>query len=591
MDIREYIKENRLIADGSFGTYYCEKYNTNEPPEYANILHPDRVYEIHEEYVKSGARLIRTNTFASNSFLFSNKSNLIENIIFSIDIAKKVKKNYQDKMELFIAGDIGPIESSEISDDDKEKEYYNIAKLFIDNGINIINFETFSESDILINVAKKLKQEYSDIFIITQFCVNQFGYSNMSFSAKKLIFEVSECKDIDCIGFNCGVGPAHMKKILSEIGTDFGKYFIVLPNSGYPKKIRNRIVFSDNKSYFCENMAEIKEMGVDILGGCCGTNPEFIKMLNNICSDNNKGIKIKIDGIKIHDVKSSSGFYYDKDGNVKKDKLIAVELAPPLNVNDRNILNAAKILEKANVDIVTLPDSPSGRTRVDSVLMAEKIKNMTGLEVMPHICCRDKNAIAMRSQIMGAYINGINNLLIITGDPVPSVARQNVKSVFNFESVGLMKIIKDMNQELFSENPMTYGGAINQDRNIEVELKRVIKKMEAGATFFMSQPVFSDNDVTNLRTIKEKTDARILCGIMPLISKKNALFIKNEIAGINVTDEIVARFSDTDTREDGEEIGISIAKEVITKVSDFCDGYYFTFPFNRVSMLEKILKL
>ena len=558
MDIREYIKENRLIADGSFGTYYCEKYNTNEPPEYANILHPDRVYEIHEEYVKSGARLIRTNTFASNSILFSNKSNLIENIIFSIDIAKKVKKNYQDKMELFIAGDIGPIESSEISDDDKEKEYYNIAKLFIDNGINIINFETFSESDILINVAKKLKQEYSDIFIITQFCVNQFGYSNMSFSAKKLIFEVSECKDIDCIGFNCGVGPAHMKKILSEIGTDFGKYFIVLPNSGKKKKI---------------------------------TNPEFIKMLNNICSDNNKGIKIKIDGIKIHDVKSSSGFYYDKDGNVKKDKLIAVELAPPLNVNDRNILNAAKILEKANVDIVTLPDSPSGRTRVDSVLMAEKIKNMTGLEVMPHICCRDKNAIAMRSQIMGAYINGINNLLIITGDPVPSVARQNVKSVFNFESVGLMKIIKDMNQELFSENPMTYGGAINQDRNIEVELKRVIKKMEAGATFFMSQPVFSDNDVTNLRTIKEKTGARILCGIMPLISKKNALFIKNEIAGINVTDEIVARFSDTDTREDGEEIGISIAKEVITKVSDFCDGYYFTFPFNRVSMLEKILKL
>ena len=196
----------------------------------------------------------------------------------------------------------------------------------------------------------------------------------------------------------------------------------------------------------------------------------------------------------------------------------------------------------------------------------------------------------MRSQLLGAHINNINNFLVITGDPIPSVVRASVKSVFNFDSVGLMNIISDMNQEQFADKPVIYGGAINQGRvNFNVELTRVKKKMEAGATFFMTQPVFTDEDISRLRQIKEETGARILCGIMPFVSLRNATFMKNEMTGINVTDEIISRYRADMTKEEGEETGIQIAKEIIAKTIDFVDGYYFSFPFNRVHMLEKII--
>ena len=270
--------------------------------------------------------------------------------------------------------------------------------------------------------------------------------------------------------------------------------------------------------------------------------------------------------------------------------LIAVELAPPLGCDDEKLMEAAHLLKVSGVDVLTFPDSPSGRTRADSILMAEKVSAETGICVMPHLCCRDKNAIAIRSQLLGAHINGIYNFLVITGDPIPTLVRASVKSVFNFDSVGLMQIISDMNEAEFVENPVCFGGAINQGRrNLEVEIDRVKKKMKAGASFFLTQPVSSREGVERLRRVKEETGARILCGIMPFVSLKNALFMKNEMTGIDVTDEVLARYREDMTREEGEQAGINLAREVIAWTEDFVDGYYFSFPFNRVHMLREIL--
>ena len=181
---------------------------------------------------------------------------------------------------------------------------------------------------------------------------------------------------------------------------------------------------------------------------------------------------------------------------------------------------------------------------------------------------------------------------VITGDPIPSIVRSSVKSVFNFDSVGLMNIIKDMNYDQFNQSQMVFGGAINQGRsNFKVELNRVLKKLEAGATFFFTQPIFSKEDIDRLRTIKEAVGdrAKILAGIMPLVSLKNASFMKNEMAGINVTDEIISMYREDMTKEEGEEVGIKVAKSVISQTKDFIDGYYFSFPFNRVYLLDRIV--
>ena len=591
MNIREYLKKSKLIADGSFGTYYSQKYKTVDIPEYANITAPQRISEIHTEYINSGAKLIRTNTFASNTYsLDCSIEQVKENIKAAYKIAKEAVE--QSGKEIFIAGNIGPVPAVFQPDFEAvEEEYYQIAKTFIDEGADILCFETFTQSEHIMPAIKRIKEECNP-FIIVQFCVNQYGYSEAGESAERLVSETAFSKCVDAVGLNCGVGPAHMQQILSRINLNNNCFVTAMPNAGYPLLVRNRVKYADNPIYFASKVNDIALLGADIIGGCCGTTPDYIREVaktidltptvkSDETSANNENEKPVI----------KKSFFRNADGTIKDKKLIAVELAPPFGADDKKLLEAAHMLKGLGVDVLTFPDSPSGRTRIDSVLMAQKVKNVTGFEVMPHICCRDKNAIAMRSTFLGASINDINNFLIITGDPIPVMARQVVKSVFNFDSVGLMRIADEMNSEALKDSPLTYGGAINQSRRrIESEIKRVQKKMEAGAEFFLTQPVFTAEDAERLRIVKEETGARILCGIMPLVSRKNALFMKNEISGVNVTDEVIERYPETADRDDGENVGVELAKEMIAATRDFADGYYFSFPFNRTYLLKRIIQ-
>ena len=590
MNIREYLKKSKLIADGSFGTYYSQKYKTVDIPEYANITAPQRISEIHTEYINSGAKLIRTNTFASNTYsLDCSIEEVKENIKAAYKIAKGAVE--QSGKEIFIAGNIGPVPAVFQPDFEAvEEEYYQIAKTFIDEGADILCFETFTQSEHIMPAIKRIKEECNP-FIIVQFCVNQYGYSEAGESAERLVSETAFSKCVDAVGLNCGVGPAHMQQILSRINLNNNCFVTAMPNAGYPLLVRNRVKYADNPIYFASKVNDMALLGADIIGGCCGTTPDYIREVaktvdltptvkSDETSANNENEKPVI----------KNSFFRNTDGTIKDKKLIAVELAPPFGADDKKLLEAAHSLKGLGVDVLTFPDSPSGRTRIDSVLMAQKVKNVTGFEVMPHICCRDKNAIAMRSTFLGASINGINNFLIITGDPIPVMARQVVKSVFNFDSVGLMRIADEMNSEALKDSPLTYGGAINQSRRrIESEIKRVQKKMEAGAEFFLTQPVFTAEDAERLRRVKEETGARILCGIMPLVSRKNALFMKNEISGVNVTDEVIERYPENAGREEGENVGVELAKEMIAATRDFADGYYFSFPFNRTYLLKRII--
>ena len=511
--IRERIQQKKLLFDGAFGTYYGGKYDTKQLPELANLEAPERVKEIHTEYLEAGAQILRTNTFAANSFCMDMSKEQIEETLRSgVRLAREAVAAWRartgETKEVYIAGDIGQIPGDALAQKDTLcREYEEICRIFLEEGVDFFVFETFSEMEELLPAIKMIGEQ---AFITVQFSVNQFGYSNAGLSARKLLQRAGAIKEIDAVGFNCGVGPSHMYRILQT-----------------PEK---------------------KQAGTE-----------------------------------------DHSFYHNKEAEGGK-KLIAVELAPPAGIDDEKLMDAAHLLQRSGVDVLTFPDSPSGRTRADSILMAEKVARETGMCVMPHICCRDKNAIAMRSQLLGAYINGIHNFLVITGDPIPSMVRTTVKSVFNFDSVGLMQILADMNEEQFARAPVSYGGAINQGRrNLEVEIGRVKKKMAAGATFFLTQPISTKESADRVRRIKEETGARILCGIMPFVSLKNATFMKNEMAGIDVTDEVLARYRADMTREEGEQAGVQLAKEVIAMTEDFADGYYFSFPFNRVTMLEKIL--
>ncbi len=588
MEIREYLKDHRLIADGAFGTYFADIFNTQMIPEEANITAPEMVLRVHGDYLKVGASLIRTNTFAAYE----------ENISETLDVhalrkagaalAIKAVNDLRADRENFIAGSIGPAPYHHF-DEGAERTYYAFAKDLIEAGIKILIFETFPGMDGISEAIHLIKAEYPEVAVITNFAVNQYGYSTTGRSVKGLLTEAAAHPGVDGLGLNCQVGPAHMAALLARTAIPGEKYIAAFPNAGYPKMVRNRIIYSDNVDYFSAKAAA--NSMVSILGGCCGTTPAHIQAMAAGIDLSKPSYTVTAEDAQQAQCKVADlAFYAEKEKKEGKcKKLIAVELVPPFTADDTKIVEVSLYLKKMGVDVLTFPDSPSGRTRVNSVLMAKKARDVSGLNVMPHISCRDKNAIALRAELMGAYLNDIHNILVITGDPVPVSERGRAKAVFNFDSTGLMAMIDDINKEMLEGAPIVYGGAINQNRrNQEFEIRRVHKKMERGASFFLTMPTFTQKDAERLRTIKEETGARMLVGIMPLVSMRNALFMKNEMPGLDVDDTIIAMFENAKTREEGEDVAIQIAKINIERTKDFADGYYFSFPFNRVYLLERL---
>ncbi len=587
--VRAYLEENLLISDGAMGTYFAHlKKDDSAVSEFATITEPMIIKQIHKEYIEAGAKVIRTNTFAANRFSLNINEEERDRIITSAcSIAKQAVK--ESKREVFIAGSIGPIpEFTTSSEHEIIEEYKAVIDGLLRENVDILLFETFSDLYYINELLPYIRQK-SSVYIMVDFCLNKNGYSKSGFSAKRLIEEAKEKEEIDCVGFNCGVGSGHMRTILERLTLPANKKVAVMPNAGYPEQLHSRMIFRDNAEYFKENMSAIKALGVNIIGGCCGTTPEYIRAMAEEIDmtlvekreDDSEAVEM-VKACELH----NNAFYNLFE---EKDKVIAVELDPPYDANYDKLIEQAQRLKNRGVDILTMADSPMGRSRVDSILMSIKIAREVGVMVMPHVCCRDKNMIAMRSSLLGAYINDIRNMLVVTGDPVPSDSRSTISSVFDYNSIRLMQFVKEMNEEHFSEDPIYYGGALNYARgNIDKVIERMNKKIEAGCKYFLTQPVYTEEGIERLRYIKSKVDTKLLCGIMPFVSYRNANFVKNEFFGIDVPDEILNRYRPDMSKEEAEWVGAQIANELIEKMDDFADGYYFMLPFNRVSLMDKI---
>lgn len=607
MEFLKAIEERYIITDGAMGTYYGQLYPVaGRMSELANTDHPMQIEQIHLAYIEAGANLLRTNSFASHAQALTgmsmrmseNKTAVLQQIYDNVYAAYRIAENSVNKSgkSVWIAGDIGPVPAGAADDEsDIMAQYCVMADALLDAGARIILFETFADFEYILPVIDYIKEKAGKLpIIMASFCLNKFGYTKAGISASGILQKAKNCGCIDVIGFNCGVGSAHMKEILKQL--DLGTMPVsIVPNSGYPDIIRDRNVYQDNVSYFCDNMADIADMGVQIIGGCCGTTPEYIRKLAT-CMMSKKMDK-PFSGLRRHFDSKVYGGNIDKSGNMFLNKLnngqkvIAVELDPPHDGNSDKLIQAAALLKQAGVDLITLSDSPMGKMRTDSIMSGVNIQNRVEIPVMPHVSCRDKNVIAMGSAFMGAHMNGIRNMLAVTGDPVPAGDRNVVTSVYDFNSIRLMQYFRQLNMEHFADDPVIYGGALNYNRsNIDKEIERMVKKCEAGADYFLTQPIYSDEDIDRIRYIKSKIDTKILCGIMPLVSYRNVIFMKNEIYGIHVPDEIVCRYHKDMTREEGENTGISIALELARKLKDITDGYYFMVPFNRASMICKIIE-
>lgn len=610
MTLREYLKEHRLLTDGAMGTYYASLHSENQAllPEDANLTKPQQIAAIHRQYLDAGAMLLRTNTFAANKITLKCSANeRTKRIEAAIHLAKQTIKEFEKdtKIHPFLAGDIGPILSSIPEEKEQEvwKEYCDIVDIFLAQGVDVIVCETFPEEQTPLNIAQYTKEKNPEIFVITQVALQQNGYAVNGLNAQKILDHMALSPDADAIGFNCGIGSGHMLSLIKTLKLPQSiqsgkKYFAVVPNAGYPEQMQNRMVFINNAEYFADNIKQIAKAGASILGACCGSTPEYIRALkkrlmplpniipkskSNPESESNQTIKQTVSYVE----KTKNDFYQKL---MEGKKVIACELDPPYDADDTKILEAAKRLKQCNVDMITIADSPMGRSRIDSILMAVKLHHLIQMPVMPHICCRDRNLISMRAALLGAYVNDIRNLLLVTGDPVPQNVRTKITGVFDYYSIPLMHYVQEMNREQFIEDPFVYGGALNYNApNLEKVMERMERKIEAGASFFLSQPIYSEEDMERIAQIKQRVSTKILCGIMPLTSYKNANFIKNEVAGIHIPQEIVDRYHEGMSREEAEQTGADIAKQIIKKLDKIADGYYMMLQFNRASFMEKIL--
>ncbi len=620
MTIKEYLSEYKLLTDGAMGTYFDTVYHGEcLCSEEANITHPDYICEIHKQYIENGARLLRTNTFSCNRQTLKQLKKENPVCFAGMELKEWIQAGYDltmraaeesDVSHIFVAADIGPVsEDGDSKTSDILQEYYEICDAFLEKEAPIYILETFPDDTYVLKMADYIRKGNPDAFIIGQFSFSPTGYGSTGRYYKTVLSHASESGLLDGVGINCGVGAVHMEKFLHSIFSEQivkeEMVFSVLPNCGYPRIVRGRAVYADSASYFGQKAASLCDIGANIIGGCCGTTPlcigEIQKRLDGERKQAghhpNRPAPVKKYVQELPQDKNTQELpQKESPGNQFKNKLLsgqavlAVELDPPFDSDAKKIIDGAGILSGTKADIITVADSPMARSRADSVLMAARLRELHSVDVMPHIACRDRNRIAIRSLLLGAYIHEIRNLLVVTGDPVAAAERSYTKSVFDYNSIKLMKFISEMNKEVFSQDPLFYGGALNQNgENPDGIARRMEMKMEQGCSYFLTQPVYSLEGMERIAYLKEKTGAKILIGIMPLVSHKNALFIQNEMPGIHVPDEVIEQYPKEGTRESWEETALYLSLSMIKEGKDIGAGFYFMTPFNRVTLIKKIL--
>lgn len=562
--------------DGAFGTYYYSKTGVTSACELANLNDPETVLLIHNEYIAAGVNAIKTNTYGANRQAFGEK---LEEIITS---AWNTAQKAADSKDVLVFADIGCIPA------DNESAclaYMENARIFLSLGAKYFLFETLSEFDVIVPALKLIKEKRPDSVIAVSFAVSQDGYTKKGHYYRTLLQSADKDENTDIVGLNCLCGPSHMLKLIKNMPA-VSKRFLAMPNSGYPSTVNGRTFFQDNAEYFSDKLSEIYLNGADFVGGCCGSTPKHIRL----AIDKIKTLPEHIEKKKLSDAFVPTVKRTIHDAIISGEKIIAAELDPPADSDCSFIIDAAAQFKKAGCQIITVADSPLSRTRADSIMTASKIKREVSIDVLPHISCRDKNIIALKGGLLAAAFENIDRVLVITGDPVSKTEHINADAVFNFNSFELINYISSLNEDVFLNSPFIIGGALNVNaKNFDNELRRAEKKIANGASFLMTQPIFSKTAIANFLRAKEELNCRILAGIMPVAGYKNAMFLVNEVSGIEIPQDVIDSLKDK-TPDEVAEISCNYSLGIAKEVYDKTDGFYLMTPLKKTNITLKLIE-
>jgi homocysteine S-methyltransferase len=604
---RERLRDEVIVFDGGVGTYLYEKgVYINTCFDELNITNPDLVGEVHRDYVNAGADVIETNTFGANRFKLAPHG--LETKVYEInkrgaEIAKKIAGT-----TTFVAGSMGPLgvqiePIGKLSFDEAKDVFKEQAKGLLDGGVDLIVLETFSLVNELIQAIRATRELNPSIPIMAQVTVNDDGTLLSGATLESFVADVTPC-NVDVIGLNCSVGPKAMLEALEHLKPLTKIPVSVQPNAGIPQNVGGRNIYMTSPEYIAEYAKRFILTGASVVGGCCGTNPEHIKAIRRAVHALQPAKRMDRSSGELHVVAPEAvNVVLQTEKSRISNKLAKgqfvtlVELVSPKGVSPATQVQKARKLHTFGIDGINIPDGPRASARMSALALAAILQRDVGIETVLHFACRDRNVIGMQSDLLGAWALGLRNVLAITGDPPKLGNYPNATAVFDVDAIGLTNLINRLNHGLdLAGNPIgeptgfSIGVGVNPGAiNLDEELRRLDWKIEAGAEYMITQPVFDLRILERFMTRIKHVRIPLVCGIWPLVSFRNAEFMNNEVPGASVPSDILERMRKTTTKEEGFQEGVAIAKETYDRVKTDVAGIQVSAPMGRIEGIVAIL--
>ncbi len=606
------LSEKVVFGDGAMGTMlYSKGVFINTCFEELNLTNPKLVGQIHSQYIAAGCDFIETNTYGANElklarFGLAEKTKEIN--AAAADIARNSILNSSRSTgsgsSVLIAGSIGPLginiaQHSSTTEKDAVRIFTSQITALVQAGVDFLIFETFHNLNELLTAINSAVQS-CELEIVAQIAVNENNETIYGDQLACAMEKLSKYKQVAAVGLNCSLGPAQMLDALPLIMSVASKPICLQPNAGLPQNVEGRTVYMCTPEYMAEYAKRFYEKGVKIVGGCCGTTPEHIRQITKAVRPIQKAdlsftsietaqTKYKAELKKPIELKNKSRLGAKL---ATGEKIYTVEISPPKGTDVSCLIEKVKLCEKYGIDAVNIPDGPRASSRLSAMITAVKIKQNCRIETILHFCCRDRNIIAMQSDLLGLQAVELANILIITGDPPKLGEYPDATAVFDLDSVALAKVISNLNRgidiagnSLPMQTSLVIGvGANPVAADLDREIARFKKKVEAGAEFAITQPVFDEKSLFKFLELTKDCKIPVIAGIWPFTSYKNAEFMANEVPGVVVPAEILERMSKTKDQQDGKKAGVEIAMELMEKIKDAVAGFAISAPFGNVNM-------
>jgi homocysteine S-methyltransferase len=645
------LKERPLLADGAMGTVLYAKGASPEASfEQLNLTRPDLVQQVHIDYINAGAEVIETNSFSGNRIRLANYG--LEDQVWKINVAAaKTARNAREVAghPVFVAGSVGPTGKllkplGDVSVEEIEGAFREQMEGLLAGGVDLFMIETMSSLDETI-VAVQAARKTAKLPVVAQLSFSTEGHSFLGVSPEDAVKLIAALGDDfpDVVGINCGAGPGpvfdafiRMTMAFRSAGYDSDRlHFSCLPNAGQPSLSGGRYMFMSRPDYCASYVEPFVQAGARLVGGCCGTTPEHIKAMRvamdsyieanlNVSetapssSPAPKAIPASVrDRIELREASNGAAVTNDSSPVERLEKeciptlatrlqtakdtcsgdfFISVELDPPKGAVIKKLLQAAELLHNAGADAINVGDSPMARVRMSSMATCELINEKVGVETIIHFTTRDRNLMGIQADLLGCQALGIRNVIALTGDP-PSLGNYvHATAVYDVDSVGLIKIISQLNQgkdlagnSIGTPTSLSIACALNLTFDDRAnELKRLRAKLDAGAHFIMTQPIYQIEDLTDFLHEFGDCPVPILAGVMPLNSHKHAEYLHNEVPGISIPEKV--RTAMKQAGDDGARVGVELAEELLKEVAKVCQGTYLVPSFGRYEEMCQLIK-